>query len=96
MTLCRRCEHRAVGHATGEGPRYECTDFGTSKFSCYMYQPVKPVILKKQKGDERPQFGAWFTTSRSEYNGVCEDLELSVVDYKKKGKALLWVRKKLG
>ena len=92
MTLCRRCEHRAVGHATGEGPRYECTDFGTSKFSCYMYQPVKPVILKRQKGDRRPQFVGWMLSARSCFVEVADDMELKIINYGKKGKAIIWYR----
>ena len=88
--LCWRCEHRAVGHETGRGTRFECTDFTTSKVACYCYQPVKPVILKRIKGDNRPQFTGWMLSARSEYVGVCDDLELTVKDYKRKGKALIW------
>jgi hypothetical protein len=93
MSLCWRCEHRAVGHETKRGPRYECTDFGSSKFACYCYRPVKPVILEKLKGDDRPQFTGWMLSARSEFVEVCDDLELQVKDCKGKGKALVWVSK---
>lgn len=92
MSLCRRCEHRAEAYETELGPRYECTDFNNSVFSCYMYQPTKPVILKREKGDKRSQFGAWQLTARSQFNGVCEDLKMQIIDYKRKGKALIWVK----
>lgn len=92
MSLCWRCEHRAVGHETGHGPRFECTDFATSKIACYCYQPVKPILLKRLKGDNRPQFAPWIFSARSRFAGVCEDVHLVAEDYKRKGKALFWER----
>ena len=93
MSLCWRCEKRVVAHETGHGPRYECTDFKSSKFSCYCYEPVKPVILKKQKDDKRPQFGYWAISSRSEFNGVEKDIVLKVIPHGKKGNTLMWIKK---
>lgn len=94
MSLCWRCENRAVGHETGHGPRYECTDFAHSKVACYCYQPVKPVILKRLMGDRRPQFGPWQFSARSQYAGVPDDLMLKIEDYGRKGKAAIWVKTK--
>ena len=91
-SLCWRCENRAVAHETGHGPRYECTDFQSSKWACYCYLPVKPAILKPLKGDDRPQFAPWPISARSEFVGVAGDLELQVEDYGDQGKALLWGR----
>ena len=69
MGLCYRCEHRADFKETGRRPRYECgTDYAV--VSCYMYQPVMPVILKKEKGDRRPQFGPAMISARSQAVGV--------------------------
>ncbi len=50
--LCHRCDRRAVFHEKGIRPRYEC---GTtsSVFSCYMYAPVRPLVLRRTKGDRR-------------------------------------------
>jgi hypothetical protein len=93
MSLCWRCENRAKAHETGHGPRYECTDFEHSKFVCYCYQPVKPVILKRQRGDKRPQFAGWAISARSEFAGVEEDLMLKVIPHGRKGNTLLWIKK---
>lgn len=57
--LCYRCEHRARFHEEGSRPRHECGDTG-SKIGCYMYQPVKPLVLKKQGEDPRPEYGGYF------------------------------------
>ena len=43
--LCYRCEHRAVGMEEGRGPRHECWHEG-AKVSCYMYKPVRPLVLE--------------------------------------------------
>ena len=48
--LCYRCEHRAVGMEEGRGPRHECWHDG-AKVSCYMYKPVRPLVLEAD--DER-------------------------------------------
>lgn len=74
--LCYRCEHRAAFHETGLRPRYECGAGGTVT-SCYMYKPVKPVILKKTKGDKRPQFGPAMISARSQGVGIA-DFELDL------------------
>ena len=54
--LCHRCEHRAVWHETKARPRYEC-GAEDAVAGCYMYKPVKPVVLVKVKGDRRPLGG---------------------------------------
>ena len=92
MSLCHRCEYRALAHECKTGPRFECTDFGMSLYVCYMYRPVKPVILKRQKGDKRPQFAGWMVSARVEFSGVCEDLVLKEINYGRKGKALIWFK----
>lgn len=94
--LCHRCESRAIAFETKSGPRYECSDFGTSKFSCYCYVPTKPVVVKRQKGDKRPLFANWQISARAEFVEVCNDMKLKVEDYKRKGKALMWVRPSSG
>ena len=90
--LCYRCEHRAKGHETGYGPRAECTWFDKAVWSCYSYTPVKPLILKRDKGDNRGQFAGWAISARSHATGICEDLTLKVVNYGSKGKALVWFK----
>ena len=94
MSLCRRCEHRAEAYSSLKGPRYQCTDFPNSIHSCYMYMPTKPAIIKRDNGDRRPQFTHWITSARSHFNGVCDDLKLDILDYGRKGKALIWVKLK--
>lgn len=53
LRLCFRCERRAGFLETGMGPRAQCKDEGAIG-NCYAYLPVKPIVLKKAKGDRRP------------------------------------------
>lgn len=92
MSLCRRCEHRAQAYDTGSGPRYECTQYTGSVSTCYMYEPVKPAILKKVQGDKRGQFAGWMLSARSVFNGTPDNLKLKVINYGSKGKCLLWFK----
>lgn len=68
VSLCFRCEHRALWHeSNGEWkPRCECGDYKISKFTCYMYRPVKPVVLEKlDKKDRRSVFSPALFSARS-------------------------------
>lgn len=53
VTLCFRCERRAVFMETGRAPRLECRNTGQSVYGCYCYEPVHPVVLAKDDGDTR-------------------------------------------
>ena len=56
LGLCFRCEHRArhLQDKTYQ-PRCECGMTMCAVWSCYMYQPVKPLVLEKSdKRDPRP------------------------------------------
>jgi len=75
--LCFRCEHRVEFLVTGHGPRCECQQPTLSSSGCYMYIPTKPALLKKVKGDKRPQFGPWIFSARSRYAGIDEKLTLN-------------------
>lgn len=86
--LCYRCEHRARFFETGRGPRYECQQPEMAVHGCYMYKPVKPLILKKQKGDKRPEFAGAMLSARQEYVGL-PDFELNLAKVKD-GKVLYW------
>ena len=75
--LCYRCEHRAVFNETIKSPhptmpRMQCGDVGVNVIGCYMYRPVLPVILRKDKDDPRPQFAGAMISSRSEVNRVAK------------------------
>jgi hypothetical protein len=76
--LCFRCEHRAQYLEQRGRPRYECGEIEQSKYGCYMYKPVIPVILKPSDNDPRPQFGPTMITSRSYFAGIAEG-KLAVV-----------------
>ena len=76
MSLCFRCERRAEFLEGGTRPRYECGEAGKSVSGCYMYRPVRPVVLGKDD-DIRPQFGPPIIASRSRYVGLA-DMELLV------------------
>ena len=79
---------------SGVRPRYECGEIESAKFSCYMYRPVMPVLLKKQKEDKREQFAGWMLSARSEAAGMPE-MELAA-KYKKSGSLLYWIPKSNG
>ena len=61
--LCYRCEYRAQFLETGRRPRFECGEIEKSKYVCYMYRPVKPIVLKRSdaaKDDPRPEHAGYF------------------------------------
>ena len=86
-SLCYRCEHRACFLETGVRPRHEC-GAAMSVISCYMYRPAMPVLLKRQKGDNRKQFAGWAFSARSEAVGM-PDMDLAV-RREKNGSFLYW------
>ena len=95
-SLCFRCEHRAQFLEKGFQPRCECGDIKSSKWSCYMYSPVRPIVLvKSDKSDKRPQFGPWMISSRSTGVVVEQDkIQLKLHKYKSGG-MLYWAPKEV-
>jgi len=69
--LCYRCEHRARARETGHGPRAQCTDEG-AVWSCYMYQPVRPLVLIANDGEERSIYRPAMIAGRSHAKGLME------------------------
>ena len=53
IPLCYRCEYRAQFLENGRRPRHECGD-GGAVYGCYMFRPVKPLVLKPRDNDTRP------------------------------------------
>jgi hypothetical protein len=92
--LCWRCEHRAIFHERGKSSRYECGKW-TSVISCYMFQPVKPIILKRVKDDKRPMFAGWGVSARVHRSEKDADMELTVRKAKD-GYQLYWTHKNKG
>ena len=86
--LCYRCEYRAQYLETGHAPRYECSNIQSANYSCYMYQPVKPVIVEKNKNDNRPQF-AGLLSARSQLVEREPDLQLHLKEYED-GSMIYW------
>ena len=85
-SLCFRCEHRALWLETKtHRPRYECGDEKSSKYSCYMYQPVVPLVLEKDKGESRALGIGWALAGR----GHAVGLPVVIPDLLKKGKSVL-------
>ena len=82
--LCHRCEHRAKWNEDQtHRPRYECgavtavqdlkgiwTVRASSVHACYMYEPVKPLVLKPNDGDKRPPMMGWMLAARSHAVGL--------------------------
>ena len=83
MSLCYRCENRALWLETKKWrPRLECGEIERSKYSCYCFEPVKPIALTKDRGDKRPQFGPWMITSMSHRTKRQPELELTICEVK--------------
>ena len=92
--LCHRCEHRveyierkyiSEDDEHIHTPRAECGDAKNSKYSCYMYRPVRPLRLNKDsKEDKRPQFGPTLMSSRS------YALEIPEMELKLNKRTLYW------
>ena len=85
--LCHRCEYRAQFHEIGRAPRCECGSVGHAVWSCYMYDPVKPVMQEVNEGDRRPIAGGWMIAPRAHRVEVPEDFwERVLVGFPKKRK----------
>jgi len=76
--LCFRCEHRAKFLEKGIRPRYECGEIEDSKFSCYMFKPVKPVVTAKLGDDDRPKYAGSLFSARSRFVEVAQDVGLEI------------------
>ena len=87
--LCFRCEHRARFFETGSGPRYECQQPDMAVHGCYMYKPVKPCVLKKDKDDKRPRFAGALFSARERYAGIAPVNECDIKEIKE-GTILYW------
>ena len=91
--LCFRCEHRAAFWETGHGPRCECGDVDSCVVGCYMYCPVLPVLLARDKGDRRPQFAGSMLSARSHFAGLPNDMMRHLKTYRGRGNCLYWAPK---
>ena len=89
MSLCYRCEYRAQFLETGNRPRYECGEIEKSKHGCYMYRPIKPVVLQRDMDDERPQFGPWFFSSHSYFVRIADEMKLNIKQTEE-GSTIYW------
>jgi len=78
--LCFRCEYRAQHHEEGHAPRFECGVYDKSVVGCYMYLPVKPIILARREGDQRPIITGTMISARVERKGLADKYDLKI-DY---------------
>ena len=92
--LCYRCQHRVDFLENNNiRPRYECGDITTSKYGCYMWIPIKPIVIIPDKKDKRP-FMLNFFSSRGYYVRPA-NIEDKVESIKAKGGFVIqWVLKK--
>lgn len=75
--LCYRCEHRARYFETGSAPRAECGSPSMSVYGCYMYKPVRPVVVTQgNKDDPRPIFGPSMIAGRIRFDHISNDEEV--------------------
>lgn len=70
--LCHRCEHRARAMEGNGALRHECGQSGQSVVSCYAYQPVRPVVLRRNENDERLLNAPTALRGRSHFAGLLE------------------------
>ena len=90
--LCFRCESRAKFLETKIASRCECSKIDQAVVGCYMYSPVIPVILKKNKDDDRPQFAGYMLSARSrgiKLPVIETEIDLDVKEFKD-GNMLFW------
>lgn len=82
--LCHRCEYRFQHRETGHGPRFECGGEG-SVYSCYMCEPVLPVILERNEGEKREVDVPYLFSARCHGKRKANkyrDVELAILKYK--------------
>ena len=94
-SLCYRCDYRAQFCENGHAPRMECGEITQSKYSCYMYMPVIPVVQERNQSDKRPQFAGALFSARSHVTGLPEagkDVYLDIKKYKN-GNMIYWIPK---
>lgn len=79
LGLCHRCEHRAAHRETGHAARLECGET-YAVHSCYMYEPVKLLVLRRAPGESRrrPVGGGWMVSARM----VATDIAKAVMEGK--------------
>jgi len=76
--LCYRCEYRAQYHEEKHAPRFQCSAVDRAVFACYMYQPVKPVVLSNMPDEDRdPIYLPAMLRGRSQHDGVPDNVSLS-------------------
>ncbi len=95
--LCFRCEHRAQYFETGHAPRMECGSPEICVGGCYMYKPVKPVVVEQQNpNDPRPIFGPALIAGRVQYKRLASDdeVQLKLVSPSKGEYFLTWIDNK--
>jgi hypothetical protein len=86
LPLCHRCEHRVCFLESGHGPRCECHQEGAVN-SCYMYRPVLPLVLKPNKGEDRPLGAAWAFAGRGHSE---KHLDAELVYVEQDGVGMYW------
>ena len=85
--LCYRCQHRLeyiestkyewidgkrVIKKEGRRPRMECGNINTSNYACYMFQPIKPIVIEMVDSEKnlkikRSPFDSPFFAARSKF-----------------------------
>jgi len=92
--LCYRCEHRAEFLESGIKARYECGSIKNAVVSCYMFLPVIPVVLEKNKNDKRPMTLNIFS-ARVHGAYVAKNMKLISQNITKTKKVVFWATNKI-
>ena len=93
--LCYRCQHRVNFLENGSRPRYECGEIQSSKYICYMFKPIAPVVLTPNEGDDRPIGGPTMISARVHWadNQHEDEFELVLDELGDKEYAMYYVKK---
>ena len=66
--------------------------------ACYMYRPVRPIVLQKRAGDDRPQFAGAMVSARSEgVRTACSKEDIDLASWSKDNCTMLfWMPQSVG
>ena len=108
--LCYRCQHRLeyiesteYGYEDGERvvrkeghkPRMKCGETNTSNYICYMFQPLKPIVMdvadsEKELKIKRSPFDPPFISARSKFVREAKASKMEAIGVKD-GYVLRWI-----
>jgi hypothetical protein len=71
-----RCECGESGHVRDDEDGKPTAAPGGSKHSCYMYSPVRPLVMVRDMADDRPMFAGSLLSCRSHAARIADELDV--------------------